>query len=497
MSSTFQFDPSYIAGLLDGIARIRFDHSYHGDNTYTIRPFLRINPQGTEMRAAVIGTFLEEHNYQYDYVDRDYGARFFHLKQQSDLENLQEFLKGRSAHLIRELEFVNGVFSEEFGFEILQPDDFYRFLLTRDKLRYGWRPRGRRHISPGDIAKKHELSTGRHGALSLPSGDVRSDHGLEWIAGLFDGLCRYRLHISQSEEYTINYAMYPIARMYRGGVHSQLIELCLRFCEDYNLSYGDISTDNDIHIIFSGPAGIRRVLEVIYSQITVLLDPSECLVDNILPRFDERIHTTKRGFYQIICDFDPVAQETGGLFRHRDYHPEFFANIWQDELDLTKDTSDEDIAEQRSPLDSFKGPKQISISAEEYADDLGRYQTLVDRRIRNSTLVRELKSLYKDQCQVCNARLASSDGTGYSEVHHIHPLGEPHNGPDTPENMLVLCPNHHADFDNGVISINIEDLSIEHPYDSDVDGESIATTSEHNISEYSLKYHNENLFQIR
>lgn len=497
MNSATTFDPSYIAGLLDGIARIRFDYSHHDDNTYTIRPFIRINPHGTEIRAAVIGTFLEEYNYQYDYVDRDYGARFFHLKQQSDLENLQEFLRGRSAHLIRELEFANGVFSEEFGYKILQPDDFYRFLLTRDKLRYGWQPRSPRHISPEYIANKYNLSTNRYGPMSLPAGDVRPNYGLEWIAGLFDGLCRYRLHVAQSEEYAINYVMYPVARMYRGGVHSQLAELYLRFCEDYNLSYGNLSGDNNIRIIFSGPAGIRRVLEVIFSQITVLLDPSEDLVNDILLRFDNRIHTTKMGFYQIIRDFDPIAQETGGPFRHRDYHPEFFADIWQDELDLTRDLLDSDVVEQRSPLDSFEGPEQISIPAEEYTDDLGRYQTLVDRRIRNPTLVRELKSVYKNQCQICNARLASSDGTGYSEAHHIHPLGEPHNGPDTLENMLVLCPNHHADFDNGVISINTEDFSIEHPYDSDVDSKSIVVSSEHNLSEESLQYHNENLFQIK
>ena len=45
----------------------------------------------------------------------------------------------------------------------------------------------------------------------------------------------------------------------------------------------------------------------------------------------------------------------------------------------------------------------------------------------------------------------------YSEVHHIWPLGE--GGMDNIDNMLVLCPNHHTQFDYAVIGFDKKNTS--------------------------------------
>lgn len=45
-------------------------------------------------------------------------------------------------------------------------------------------------------------------------------------------------------------------------------------------------------------------------------------------------------------------------------------------------------------------------------------------------------------------------GGHYAEAAHIRALGKPHAGPDVPENVLCLCPNHHALFDNGGIHLS-------------------------------------------
>jgi predicted restriction endonuclease len=36
----------------------------------------------------------------------------------------------------------------------------------------------------------------------------------------------------------------------------------------------------------------------------------------------------------------------------------------------------------------------------------------------------------------------------------MKPLGHPHNGPDTAENIVVLCPNCHALCDNAAITLS-------------------------------------------
>lgn len=82
------------------------------------------------------------------------------------------------------------------------------------------------------------------------------------------------------------------------------------------------------------------------------------------------------------------------------------------------------------------------------------YMTESERKRRNQKIVKELKALYKNKCQVCGKTIDLGNGIMYSEVHHIQPLGNQHNGVDNKSNMLVLCPNHHKMFDLGILSID-------------------------------------------
>ncbi len=97
------------------------------------------------------------------------------------------------------------------------------------------------------------------------------------------------------------------------------------------------------------------------------------------------------------------------------------------------------------------------------------------RILRDTQLAREIKLLHKDQCQICGLTVQLGNGTTYSEAHHIKPLGSPHNGPDVPGNILILCPNHHVQCDYRFMALNIKDLR---------------THKRHNISLEYLAYHN-------
>lgn len=80
------------------------------------------------------------------------------------------------------------------------------------------------------------------------------------------------------------------------------------------------------------------------------------------------------------------------------------------------------------------------------------------RFIRDTNASQKLKELYENRCQICNYRLEIDSTTHYSEVHHIWPLHD--GGDDDFSNMVVLCPTHHAEFDYGVICIDISGTSI-------------------------------------
>ena len=126
-----------------------------------------------------------------------------------------------------------------------------------------------------------------------------------------------------------------------------------------------------------------------------------------------------------------------------------------------------------------------------------RTTTVRDRILRDQTLVTVLKSQYDHTCQICGHRLQSATDTGYSEVHHIKPLGDPHNGPDVPENMLVLCPNHHTDFDNGMLTVNPDTRIVNHAYDDRVSNTQLTIHADHHINPAFLEYHNNTITEFR
>lgn len=84
------------------------------------------------------------------------------------------------------------------------------------------------------------------------------------------------------------------------------------------------------------------------------------------------------------------------------------------------------------------------------------------RIVRNTKIVRELKNLYSSKCQVCGKVITFPSSNKYSEGHHLKQLGGIHQGPDIKENILILCSNHHVEFDYGVIAIDPTSKKIVH-----------------------------------
>lgn len=86
-----------------------------------------------------------------------------------------------------------------------------------------------------------------------------------------------------------------------------------------------------------------------------------------------------------------------------------------------------------------------------------RIHCKISRIVRDTPKARELKSVYDYNCQVCDRRIDLPNcASGYVEVHHLRPLGAKHRGRDNRDNMLVLCPNCHVEFDLLCIAIDAE-----------------------------------------
>jgi hypothetical protein len=88
------------------------------------------------------------------------------------------------------------------------------------------------------------------------------------------------------------------------------------------------------------------------------------------------------------------------------------------------------------------GLARITFGEEGGALPLEKRERLVEVYERDQTLVDQLKRLYGGQCQICDSVPFKGLFGNIVEAHHVQWLCR--GGADTLDNLVLLCPNHHA-----------------------------------------------------
>lgn len=81
-----------------------------------------------------------------------------------------------------------------------------------------------------------------------------------------------------------------------------------------------------------------------------------------------------------------------------------------------------------------------------------RVKSYTTRIVRETLASEAVKEAHHHVCQACSTRIELPGGA-HAQTVHIRPLGRPHNGPDTADNILCLCPNCHVLFDAWAFAI--------------------------------------------
>ena len=125
-------------------------------------------------------------------------------------------------------------------------------------------------------------------------------------------------------------------------------------------------------------------------------------------------------------------------------------------------------------------------------------QVKIDRIIRNTSISSEVKKRYVDKCFICKKIIQVKKGN-YSEAAHIRPLGK--GGFDSPDNVIVLCPNHHVEFDYGMVTMMMVDkqtLKIVHKNEeNEFNEKSVKLHPTHELNSEYLEYHYKKIFNKR
>lgn len=76
---------------------------------------------------------------------------------------------------------------------------------------------------------------------------------------------------------------------------------------------------------------------------------------------------------------------------------------------------------------------------------------------RDNKIIAQIKFIRNYECQICSLYILKSNGKKYIEAAHIIPKAQ--KGQEVPSNILLLCPNHHKEFDFGLREILLHDDS--------------------------------------
>jgi hypothetical protein len=102
-----------------------------------------------------------------------------------------------------------------------------------------------------------------------------------------------------------------------------------------------------------------------------------------------------------------------------------------------------------------------------------------------------LAARHDHRCMVCGDRRRQGPEAGYAEVHYLMPTAESHGGPAEAANAVVVCPNHRADFEHGLVRVDPQSLTVEHAHEDGVSGRRLRTVEGHDLGAQYLAYHND------
>ena len=123
-------------------------------------------------------------------------------------------------------------------------------------------------------------------------------------------------------------------------------------------------------------------------------------------------------------------------------------------------TSEEDNVALDAMLPRFRGSAVELLEAlNEKMQDVSpeRVKKAINIMLRkDGRLVRGLKEAKGFKCEFpgCGIQIPKKNGGFYVEVAHIEPIA--HGGKSTLGNLLVLCPNHHKEFDYGDLKLSTQ-----------------------------------------
>lgn len=144
----------------------------------------------------------------------------------------------------------------------------------------------------------------------------------------------------------------------------------------------------------------------------------------------------------------PKENENEEIRKVHSFNWRVIKNPFQD----TQYTADENEQEELEQFYQSKSKTEI-LKELENLQETDPIEITVNHKTykRDNKTVAQIKILRDFKCQICSTTILKKDGSKYIEAAHIK--AKHRKGRETLDNILLLCPNHHKEFDYGKLEI--------------------------------------------
>jgi len=125
----------------------------------------------------------------------------------------------------------------------------------------------------------------------------------------------------------------------------------------------------------------------------------------------------------------------------RQYELTEISDIQQDDEKEQQELEKLNEIKTKNKEDVIKELNSLGPQSSEQIEVKGKYYK------RDNKTITQLKILRNFKCQICGHSIEKKSGDYYIEAAHIQSKSK--KGPERPNNIIILCPNHHKEFDFG------------------------------------------------
>lgn len=157
------------------------------------------------------------------------------------------------------------------------------------------------------------------------------EHWLWYLSGVVDSIASIGSHIQKDERYDINYQIFSQIMISRSKSEEAIFGMLDEYCEEYGVRYRIDETQTQTRLVIQNPESAANFLEPVIGGLIQQQEAAEIFLDEFLPLLEKYENPSKQEFIELVSKREELREATSGTQSSK-YDPEYFRELWSDEL---------------------------------------------------------------------------------------------------------------------------------------------------------------------